>query len=309
MTTPRCSVILNNVTTASEPPLLQLTTQQLDYLVAVSDSDTWAAAAARLGVTPSALSQGLAELERRLGIPLFAREGRRRRVRADAAPVVDYARRVRAQTRDLTMFAASLRSGVAGTVRIGMIDAAAVGHFPGVLLDLRTERPEVDLHLVVAPSGQLIDGLTNGALDLAVIVEPVEARADLAITPLISEDLAIYAPGARRAGPAREWGPFVSFPTDSHTRALIASALVGAGANFDVVGESHQPEVLREMVRLGMGWTVLPVIQAETEPFPLVRARKRPLLTRRLVAARRADVIPDPAVDHLLESLHASSSK
>ena len=44
--------------------LPNLTVQQLDYLVAVVDAPTWADAAARLGVTPSALSQGLAEFER-----------------------------------------------------------------------------------------------------------------------------------------------------------------------------------------------------------------------------------------------------
>ncbi len=59
-----------------ERPLPQLTIQQLDYLVAVADHATWAEAAASLGVTPSALSQGLAELERRLGIGLFERVGR-----------------------------------------------------------------------------------------------------------------------------------------------------------------------------------------------------------------------------------------
>jgi len=68
-----------------------LTVQQLDYLVTVVDAPTWADAAARLGVTPSALSQGLAELERRVGVPLFERDGRRRVLSAGATPVVDHA--------------------------------------------------------------------------------------------------------------------------------------------------------------------------------------------------------------------------
>ena len=44
--------------------LPDLSIRQLEYLVAVDESTSWAEAAEAVGVTPSALSQGLAELER-----------------------------------------------------------------------------------------------------------------------------------------------------------------------------------------------------------------------------------------------------
>ena len=69
----------------SEPAVPNLTVQQLEYLVAVADAPTWAVAASVMGVTPSAMSQGLAELERRVGIPLFERDGRRRVLATSAA--------------------------------------------------------------------------------------------------------------------------------------------------------------------------------------------------------------------------------
>ncbi|MGK3946708.1 LysR family transcriptional regulator substrate-binding protein, partial [Streptomyces caeruleatus] len=78
----------------------------------------------------------------------------------------------------------------------------------------------------------------------------------------------------------RRWGPWVTFPAGSRTRAVIAEALREAGAPFEVVAESHQPEVLAERVRLGVGWTVLPVIQAERGPDPLKRAVKPELVRR-----------------------------
>ena len=82
-------------------PLPDLGIRQLEYVLAVSRSATWAEAAASLGVTPSALSQGLAELERRVGVPIFDREGRRRPIRSSAEPVLDHARQVVALTGDL----------------------------------------------------------------------------------------------------------------------------------------------------------------------------------------------------------------
>ena len=107
--------------------LPDLSIRQLEYLVAVADSPNWATAAASVGVSPSALSQGLAELERRVGIPLFDREGRRRTLRPAAAEVLAHARQVVALTGDLAAWAARTRAGGLGRLRVGMIDAAAVG--------------------------------------------------------------------------------------------------------------------------------------------------------------------------------------
>lgn len=293
--------ILHNL---PEPALPNLTTQQLEYLDAAVRAPTWAIAAERLGVTPSALSQGIAELERRLDLALFQRDGRRRVPTAAAAPVVDHARRVLAQTRDLARWRATIRAGRAGRLRVGMIDAAAVDHDADVLRRFRQDRPDVELHLVVAPSGELLSQLTAADLDVVVCVAPRVAPPGIAVDDLRVEPLALYAPDGRRAGPASTWGPWVTFPEGSHTRAVITDALRAEGAPVEVVAESHQPEVLREMVRLGLGWTVLPPVQAERDPAPLRRARRAPLTSRRLVTARRADALPDAAADALLARLH-----
>ena len=81
--------------------LPDLSIRQLEYLVAVAEYPTWGEAADQVGVSASALSQGLAELERRVGVPLFDREGRRRVLRPAAGEVLEHARRVLALTGDL----------------------------------------------------------------------------------------------------------------------------------------------------------------------------------------------------------------
>ncbi len=301
---------------------LNVSTQQLQYLVSVSESPTWADAAAGLGVSPSALSQGLRQLERRLGLPLFDRDSRRRTLLPAAGPVLDYARSVTAQTRDLHRWAATVNAGESGRLRIGMIDLAATVYFGPTLRRFHDERPDIALHLAVGPSASLCEDLLAGRLALVVVVEPPVATGELAVTPLLEDDLAVYRPigpsattgsGGRdgSAGssvpPVGEWGPWVTFPQGSHTRRLVIDHLAGLGASFEVVAESHQPEVLRGMVALGMGWTVLPVLQAETAPNPLVRAEPEPLLTRRLVAARRHGALPDPLADALIEQLVATA--
>ena len=87
------------------------------------------------------------------------------------------------------------------------------------------------------------------------------------------------------------------------TRDLIGKALRSLRAPFDVVAESNQPEVLSEMVLIGMGWTVLPRIQAARPPASLTPVQQTPLLKRTLVAAPRHPGLANPAAIELTEEL------
>ncbi len=297
-------------------PLLQLTTSQLQYLVAVSHASTMAEAAEQLQISASALSQGLTELERRTGLVLFERQGRNRVLNNQGLEAVIHAERILSGVRNMSLWARAAGTGDVGQVRLGMIDIAAVNYFPGTLRDFRATRPDVELHLTVAPSATLVSGLREGRLDAAVIVDPPESDqddTDIIMDELLTEELAIYAPatnqsnsGRTRVGPPASWGPWVTFPRDSHTRRHVAAALRELGTEFVVEAESNQPDVLRQMVNLGMGWTVLPVLQAETEPNPLVRARRKPLLTRKLMIARRRTAA-SVAVADLIERLRLTA--
>lgn len=290
-----------------EAPTVNVSTMQLQYLVAVDRSRTWAKAADSIGVTQSALSQGIAELERRLGIELFAWSGRRRVPLSHTAEVVTYARRVLAETGDLGRRLAQVRTGHVGRLRIGVIDAAAVDHFPQTFRAFRAARPQLDFHVSVAPTGELLERLRGGEIDIAVCVDPVD-HADIDVVPLLAEELAVYAPPHALVGVPATWGPWVLFPERSITRQAIDSQLRALGAPVRLAAESHQPEVLCEMVRLGIGWSVLPTVQAEKGPEPLRRARNEPLVLRTLVAATRQAAPAHPAAVELIAALCAHST-
>lgn len=311
MSTPPNQPPYNNTAPRNSTALPNITVQQLEYLVAAVDHDTHAEAAAAIGVSASALSQGLTELGRKLGMELFGRDGRSMVLRGDASVVLDHARLVLAQTADLARYATNVSSGRAGRVRIGMIDVAAIHHFAPVLHDIRSNLPELALHLTVAPSSSLLDQVSAGALDLVVAVRPEAGRADLDVVDLVDEPLHVYVASAPvgqftvvpdRGNPA-SWGPWVGFPPNSRTRRVIAAALRGLGATYEVVAESHQPEVLKEMTALGIGWVVLPPVQAEAEPRRLRRVSNEPLTFRTLAAVRRASAPPSPSITMVLDRL------
>ena len=266
--------------------LPDISIRQLEYLVAVADSPSWAAAAGEIGVSPSALSQGLAELERRVGIQLFESVGRRRKLRATVTPVLDHARHVVALTRDVVSWADRLRLADTGRVSLGMIDVAAVVHFPDVLRGFRSEHGGVDLRLTVAPSRSLLDDLQRGTLDVVVCVEPPQPMTGIEFVPLLIEPMIVYGPpGVPIDGPST-WGPWVLFPEASHSRRLVIDRLRELGASTEVAG---------------LGWTVLPRSQGESERGELAVGEQ--ILERQLVVAQRAGAVTDPAVDELARRL------
>jgi DNA-binding transcriptional LysR family regulator len=281
--------------------LPDLSIRQLEYLIAVAEENTWADASEAVGVTPSALSQGLAELERRVGVSLFDRVGRRRILHPNAEILLDHARQVISLTSDLAKWSERMRNADEGTIRIGMIDIAAVNYFQGVLKDFRNDHPSLNFHLKVSPSRPLVDALRGGQLDLIVCIEPEEKIKGIEIEPLLTETLSIYRPGGGPLGPPSEWGPWVLFPESSNTRKIISAALKERGSSVNVVADSPQPEVLKEMVNLGIGWTVLPNVQAEAGPRPLVPSSI--LGTRNLIVASRKNAAQSPAIISLLEAL------
>jgi DNA-binding transcriptional LysR family regulator len=283
--------------------LPDISIRQLEYLVAVADAPTWAVAAANVGVSASALSQGLAELERRVGVDLFAPAGRRRVLRDAAAPVLDHARQVVSLTGDLAEWANRVSSSVTGRVRLGMVDVAAVDHYPNVLREFRRDRPDVELTLSVAPSASLLDDLRAGSLDLVVCVEPATTVPGIEFEGLLDEPIAVYAPAGTTVGPPPSWGPWVLFPEGSHTRHQIVEHLRAIGAPVRVAADSHQANVLREMVGLGLGWTVLP---AASESGADDLERGPVLFDRRLVLATRAGSVTDPAAEELAVRIRAA---
>ena len=181
-----------------------------------------------------------------------------------------------------------------------MIDVAALVHVPDVLATFRADRPDVDLHLTVAPSRSLLDALRIGDLDVVVCVEPPTLPVGVIATPLLDEPLVVYAPRGASIDTPDRWGPWVLFPTDSHSRAQIEAALRAQSSPVVIAAESHQPDVLRQMVGLGLGWTVLPEVQG---PKPEIAVMGPKLLDRRVLVARRDGAVTDPAVDELVSRL------
>lgn len=282
---------------------LNLHLQQLSYLREVARNPSWSAAAKELHISQPALSQALRELERRLEVTLFERSGRRQRLTATGEEVVAFADAILAQTEDFAGRLQSMRRGLAGRLRVGMIDAACLYVLPAALGTLHEQYPDLDLQLTVWGTGRLLQMLRSFQLDLVFGVGPA-GEPGLVSRPVTREAFHIYRPLRRREAPGdARW---VLYPPDSRTRALINAALGRRGITPHAVLESSNPQVLRQMVAMGLGWSVLPEAVATEAGQKLQRFEPEPLFHREIVAIRRADAPADPRAERLMALLEAA---
>ena len=276
---------------------LNLHLQQLTYLREVERRGSISAAAEALHASQPALSQALSELGRRLNVVLFERAGRTRRLTQAGREVLRFAEATLAGAEALGWRLALLRGGEAGTLSVGMIDAASLYVLPEVVRRYRDTQPGVDLKLTVDTSNELLRRLRAFELDLAFVVGPVH-EADCSSTEVLREPLYLYAPSAGPAEPRN--ARWVLYPEGSRTRRIIDEAFARAGIVPAIALESSNPAVLRQMVALGLGWSVLPPAIAEDESRPSGVRRAEWLAERPLHAARRREGPPDARVDAFL---------
>lgn len=137
--------------------------------VAVHETRSITAAAARLYVTPPAVSQSIARLRRTLDDPLFERVGRR----MEPTPVADD---VYPEFRDSLLRIDRAVDGLRGFdpagsdrgVRIALSELGEIGWLPSILATLRAQAPRMRLEIVPMDPESLPDWLARGAVDLAV---------------------------------------------------------------------------------------------------------------------------------------------
>jgi len=271
--------------------------QQLAYLREVARQGGLSRAADALHVSQPALSQAIAELERRLGVALFERAGRGRRPTAAGEEAIQFAGTVLALAEAFAHRLDAYRSGDRGPLSVGMIDAASLYVLPDVVRRFREEHPAVDLKVAVASSTELIRRLRSFALDLAFVVGPVE-EPDLHAIEVLREPLYIYRATGETGDPGE--ASWVLYPDGSRTRTIIDGGFARIGIRPRVTLESGNPQVLRQMVTMGLGWSVLPPAIAEHEPAASGVQRGELLAERLLYVVRRRSSAVDPRAEAFL---------
>lgn len=239
--------------------------RQLRYAVAVADTRSFTRAAAQCYVAQSALSQQVKNLERQLGVALFARTSRRVELTPAGHAFLPAARQcLEAAERAVTDAAAAVGE-VRGRLAVGMIPTVVALDLPAVLQRFREHHPQVRVSLRVGSSDVMAREVAAGGLDVALLglregVRPrgVELR-ELGRQALV----AVLPPDHGLAGRKRVWlrdlagEVFADFPADSSGRAQSDHAFAAAGLEREVAYEVSSPELMLGLVGQGLAVALL----------------------------------------------------
>ena len=174
--------------------LNRLRLRQVAMMLAIHERGTLRGAADSLGLTQSAVSQMLSDLEETLGEPLFERAGRGLQLNVAGQAVLNSFRALNNNIAALANELRELRLGSSGKLVIGCISTAIPDYLCSTLSALRRLYPLLSAEIVVDTSDRLVEMLRSGLLDIVIgrIPKPGKASAqEYVFHPIADEIISI----------------------------------------------------------------------------------------------------------------------
>jgi len=167
--------------------------RQLRYFVTVADTGSISAAAGVLHVAQSAISRHMRRLEEDVGGELFRRSIAGVALTDSGLLLLERARFILREVESAASDVATFSRGMRGTVR--MAAPASVGRalYQRTAQDFLARYPQVQVELSESPTGDVLQRLTAGLLDLGIVSEP-GSHEHLSFTPLLREETVLVCP-------------------------------------------------------------------------------------------------------------------
>lgn len=239
--------------------LQNLDVDLLRTFVAVIDQGGFTRAAEALGRSQPSVSLQLRRLENQLRSPLLDRRARGVSLTTEGAALLPAARRLLRLNDDIL---ATLGDGdLEGEVRFGAPEDIATAHLSGILGSFARSHPRIKLAVTCDYTANLLDQLSRGLLDLALIKrEPL--GPDLGVR-VWKEPLVWVASDASMVD--AEPLPVVLAPAPDIYRKRALEALQAAGLSFRIAFTSPSLAGQMAALRAGLGVGVLPAAMASRD--------------------------------------------
>ncbi len=288
----------------------ELNLDQLRTLVAITDLGSFSAAARALHLAQPTVSLHVSELESRLGAALVLRGGRKVEPTAAGAVLVQRARQLLRDADDAVDAVQRHVEGRTGRVRLGSSTGVLVYLLPEVLKAMERAHPHIDVEVNILGSGEAMQRLAQGTLDVGLVASPQLPRPGLVMTHWRSDPMMAFVPQhwpvPQRITP--QWlaaRPLIFNDASTHMYHLTLAWFADAGLSPRTRIELNYNEAMKSLVAAGYGAAVLPL---EHPGEPLVHqgiqvVPLKPLLTRHTLVVHRAPEAVDGATRKLLKTL------
>lgn len=285
--------------------------RELEYIVAIADQGQFGRAASACHVSQSTLSIQVKKLEEFLGAPIFERDNRRVLTTPVGQRIIERARVILQEIREIRALAGASHDPLAGEVRLGVIPTLAAYLLPRIVPALTAALPRLRILLVEEKTPVLLDALVKGEMDAAILALPTPGSEVFSSRVLFEDEFFLAVPTGHRLAKSKSVneaslaGEDLLLLEDGHClrdQALEICSRVGTGERRDFRATSL--ETLRHMVASGGGITLIPKIAAHDQeglryiPF---RGARRP--SRMIGVVWRPTTVRAQALEKLTNTL------
>ena len=233
------------------------------------DSGSFTRAGEILGYTQSNLTQMMRSFEDELGIPLLIKTKKGVEPTGEAKQLLPVMRAMIAQEERFFQEADEIRGLHRGLIRIGSYVSTSSTWLPQVIGYYQSAYPDVEFNIVESGQEEMLRGLVNGSLDLALMSAPENESVDF--IPVLDDPMVVVFPPdhALSAYDYVPLGKLQDYPLIMTYREYDTDAnriLLDAGLDASVKYRSADDFAVLSMVQHGLGISILPELTLERFP-------------------------------------------
>ncbi len=228
-------------------------------------------AAAMNGISQSAATQHIQELEKRLGVQLLDRSTRPLGLTTSGKLYADLCRDVLRREEDFIVSLDEIKTATEGTVRVASIYSIGLSEMSRLREEFAAACPSAQLHIEYLRPDKVYEAVLQDQADLGLISYP-EHRRDLTVIPWREERMtvAVYPshPLASRGvlqPKDLDGQEFIAFDEEVIIRRELDRFFRDNGISISVVMQFDNIQSIKEAVALGSGLSILPERTMVTE--------------------------------------------
>jgi DNA-binding transcriptional LysR family regulator len=234
---------------------------QLKSFVTVVEQGGFTAASRRLGLSQPAVSRAVATLEKELGAPLLIRRRDGLSLTGAGSVALTHAREAVRHLSLMRTEVAALAGEITGTLSLASLPSVTAILVAPQLQAFAARYPGVTIRLLEGSETEVRDWLDQGAAEAGVVSLPIRGM-DAAV--LGNQDMVAVVPAGHRLA---EWDEvsYAELAKEPFIRSTGGCADVFGpvarrlGVDFDVAFEAREMSAVLEIVRAGLGVSILPV--------------------------------------------------
>jgi DNA-binding transcriptional LysR family regulator len=166
---------------------------RLLHVVAVAHAGSFTAAGEKIGLTQSAVTKSIADLEAQIGFAIFHRTSRGVVLTEEGRDFVERTARLLDDARELFRRPRGIEDVYATTIRVGVCPASLEWWLAGPLANLLVLHPSIRFDVSGSSFERMIHRLRNGGVDVALGFEAAFSEwSDLRRYPLASNDAVLF---------------------------------------------------------------------------------------------------------------------